>query len=476
MGSGGGAIAPILGIVASVIAPELAPAIFGSAGLFGSTALATALTGAGLGAGSSLITGGKPLQGALSGAVGGGLSGGGLGEISSALGGSGDVGTDLGDITGIHGGGSIGRALSGIFGNGDSGSTIPATSADGTLTSSGALTNAGAPSPLGSTSGTSFSGLTGGSSAPVAVGGGVSSYAPSAGGNTTSNGLFSGDPLLGGGNPTTVAGSAYASAAPALPSVGNNIFSGDTLLAGTTPTIGGLPAAATSSPFSTGSLLRDASTIGGAINSSNAASSAQDALVNAQKQSQAELQPFLQTGTGANGKLASLLGVGGDPTASGYGSLTTPFTPGSLASDPGYQFDLQQGTQALQNSQAAKGGLLSGAAQKELADYSTGLADTTYNQAFNRKLQQNQATYGDLTGASGSGQTAANTLSGINNNTGLARANNATTQANIGNSAVSSLLSGSGAQTIIGYKTDGTPIYAGGNGAGNTLSKLLGLG
>ena len=68
-----GGIGSILGIVASIAVPFFAPmiatAVFGGASVLGS-----ALTGAALGAGTSALTGGNPLTGALLGGVGAGFS------------------------------------------------------------------------------------------------------------------------------------------------------------------------------------------------------------------------------------------------------------------------------------------------------------------------------------------------------------------------------------------------------------------
>lgn len=60
------------------------------------------------------------------------------------------------------------------------------------------------------------------------------------------------------------------------------------------------------------------------------------------------------------------------------------FTPGDLANDPGYQFQLKQGQEAIQNSAASKGLLSSGNTLKDLTTFGTGLAGTYYNDAFSR--------------------------------------------------------------------------------------------
>jgi len=52
--------------------------------------------------------------------------------------------------------------------------------------------------------------------------------------------------------------------------------------------------------------------------------------------------------------------------------------------DPGYQFRLKQGQNAIEGSAAARGGLFSGAAGRQLQDYTQGLASQEYGTAYNR--------------------------------------------------------------------------------------------
>lgn len=58
----------------------------------------------------------------------------------------------------------------------------------------------------------------------------------------------------------------------------------------------------------------------------------------------------------------------------------------ALQNDPGYQFRLQQGNQALERSLASRGLGQSGAALKAAQEYGQGLADQTYNDFFNRQM------------------------------------------------------------------------------------------
>jgi hypothetical protein len=90
------------------------------------------------------------------------------------------------------------------------------------------------------------------------------------------------------------------------------------------------------------------------------------------------------------------------------GNLTAPFNPSAngvapqfsytaqdFQTNPGFQFALQQGQQALQRSAASKAGVLSGAAQKELANYTTGAAEQGFGTAYQQALQAYQTNYGN---------------------------------------------------------------------------------
>jgi hypothetical protein len=121
------------------------------------------------------------------------------------------------------------------------------------------------------------------------------------------------------------------------------------------------------------------------------------------------LQPFINTGYDAQTSLRNLLGLG-TPTDNGtYGSLSKPFDAQAFEQykDPGYQFQLQQGQQALQNSQAAQNGVLSGAALKDLIGFNQGMANTAYQNAYTRFADQRDTTYKRLADLLGIGENAA---------------------------------------------------------------------
>lgn len=107
---------------------------------------------------------------------------------------------------------------------------------------------------------------------------------------------------------------------------------------------------------------------------------------------QGETQPYRDVGTQNVKNLNSQIGA-----------LTTPFNPQNLQNTPGYQFQLQQGQQAIARSSAARGLLNSTGTMQGLDSYSQGLADTTYQQALSNYNNQNQQTYSMLAGMSNLG-------------------------------------------------------------------------
>lgn len=155
-------------------------------------------------------------------------------------------------------------------------------------------------------------------------------------------------------------------------------------------------------------------------------------------QTQANEAPFLKAGTQAINELSGLTSTPGQ-------GLLTPWTEQFQAptnvteqNDPGYQFRLQQGAQALQNSAAARGGLLSGNTAKAITDYAQNYASNEYSNVYGRayneyatrynQFEQNQAnTFNRLSTLAGGGQVAAGQLGqlgqaaagGVENNAAL---------------------------------------------------------
>lgn len=135
-------------------------------------------------------------------------------------------------------------------------------------------------------------------------------------------------------------------------------------------------------------------------------------------------------------QLSGLYGQGRDAINSNYGyagdlykSLLTSYQPGSQAygdavgangadgyarartnfqTDPGYQFQLNQGLQALQRTHAAAGNLASGNADADTLKFATGLADQSYGNYVSRLLPY-------LTGTQTATAGAANVATGQGN-------------------------------------------------------------
>lgn len=110
-------------------------------------------------------------------------------------------------------------------------------------------------------------------------------------------------------------------------------------------------------------------------------------------------QPFYNSGMlGLNNLTGLLTGFQYD-TQGNKTSLNEQERANLFEKSPGYQFRLQQAQNALQASQAAKGGLLSGGAMKEMNAYTQGIASDEYSNYINQ-----------LAGLAGIGQNAATAM------------------------------------------------------------------
>lgn len=121
----------------------------------------------------------------------------------------------------------------------------------------------------------------------------------------------------------------------------------------------------------------------------------------------------------------------------------------NMEMDPGYQFRMKQGQNALQSSAAARGGLNSGATMKALQRYGQDFASNEYNNAYNRN-------YSRLSQLAGLGSNASQNLMNAAGNygsqvsanlTGLGNANAAAqmAQANRTSSFIGDLIGAGGA-------------------------------
>lgn len=118
-----------------------------------------------------------------------------------------------------------------------------------------------------------------------------------------------------------------------------------------------------------------------------------------------------------------------DPNAyragsAGFGSLNKPFTQADFQQDPGYQFRLAEGEKGINNSLAAKGGVLSGAAAKAMARFNQDYASGEFANAWNRDNVNKTNTFNRLASLAGVGQTSANQVGNQAMATGQSIGNN----------------------------------------------------
>ena len=129
-----------------------------------------------------------------------------------------------------------------------------------------------------------------------------------------------------------------------------------------------------------GALLGGVSSIVGSQSAAGAetkaANQANATLQQQQAQTRADLLPYNQNGQQDSNAYNALIGQGGNPAEQ----------QAILQSLPGYQFTQTQGLKSVQNSAAARGLGVSGAALKGAANYSNGLAQSNYGTYANQLL------------------------------------------------------------------------------------------
>lgn len=171
-------------------------------------------------------------------------------------------------------------------------------------------------------------------------------------------------------------------------------------------------------------------TLGGAIEGGDTSSNAANAQVSAANQAsqdtltatresnalaekiynqnRADQAPFRDVGVGSIYQLRDLTSPGGQ--------LSRNFTMADFNADPGYQFRLQQGEQALNRGAAAAGRYDSGRSLKDLISFNSGNASQEYGNAYNRFNNDNTTRYNRLASLAGVGQQATNQIGAFGQN------------------------------------------------------------
>lgn len=214
-------------------------------------------------------------------------------------------------------------------------------------------------------------------------------------------------------------------------------------------------------------LLGAGSQMFGASKAADASKTAAQNAANTQLMMFNAISKYLEPYRNIGGQAAGVIGNNLD-------SLTAPIKmdQAALEQTPGYKFTLSQGLKAVQNSAAARGLGVSGAAMKGAANYATGLADNTYKTQFDVANANATNTWNRLFGTAGLGQNAAAMTGNAGTAAGQGISNNL--MAAGGAQAAANMAMGTTASNFFndvgGYfynKGNNGGFYGGGNGNGN---------
>ena len=132
--------------------------------------------------------------------------------------------------------------------------------------------------------------------------------------------------------------------------------------------------------------------IAGSVMQSKTAQSGQNAAQAQFAQEQANLKPYNTAGQSALGVASDLSGANGPDAANA--------AMANFQTDPGYQFQLQQGLRAVDAGAASQGMLRSGATLKAEDTFGQGLAEQDFTNYYNRLFNLSQL--GETAAAGGS--------------------------------------------------------------------------
>lgn len=142
-----------------------------------------------------------------------------------------------------------------------------------------------------------------------------------------------------------------------------------------------------------------------------------------------DFAPYRGAGVAALGQLTNEMGQ--------------PITPQEVMSDPGYQFGLNQGQQAIDRRIAASGGRVSGRAIRAAGEFGTNYASTGYGAAYQRRqdrLNRLAAIAGigqtSTSGSAAAGANSSNAIADLLSNQGDANAASRLAQGNIWGNAI----------------------------------------
>jgi hypothetical protein len=361
-------------------------------------------------------------------------------------------------------GSAVGGALAGTVGS--TAASVAGGAAQGALASAGTDTLTGAPLTLKSVGGGALSGGLGAAAAPLSSGlsnytglsPGVSSALVKGGIGATMGGLSGGaqGALTGGVGGAASGLLSNATGSNALGKIGGSYLgslagsslagssgtsSGANSSGSNTGNIGNMASGTDSSLASTitgalPGLLQSGIGAGTALAAGNAVAGADQNAITTQQNNLGNIQNIWgtqqQTGQGANTALQSSLGLNG-ATAD----------PANFLNMPGYQFAVQQGTQAIQRQAAAMGNAYTPNTAAAVGQYVTGTASQDYNTYISQLMGAAGLGTTANQGLQTANQTTANNVSQLQQNIGQANAYGINGAGN----AAGSLFNASGAGT-----------------------------
>lgn len=181
-------------------------------------------------------------------------------------------------------------------------------------------------------------------------------------------------------------------------------------------------------------IIGGAALLGSAL-SSSAAGNAADAQTDAANratdlqrqqsdQTRTDNLPALEARNRSLARMQELLGI------SGSGGTQKSLTGADVMADPGYQFGLQQGQQAIDRQATARGMRNSGAALMAAGRYGNDYASTKYGDAWNRQQGERTNQFNQLASVAGAGQVGSNQIGQAGQNYANAAGNNGMMAAN----------------------------------------------
>jgi hypothetical protein len=133
-------------------------------------------------------------------------------------------------------------------------------------------------------------------------------------------------------------------------------------------------------------------------------------------QNRADQTPWREAGGDAVNKLRAEMEDGGQ--------FTKQFSMEDFQADPSYQFGLDEGNRGIEQSAAARGGVLSGATLKALSRFGINTANQEYGTQYNRFETNKANQFNRLSGIAGTGQASVNQTGNAGSNMANGISNN----------------------------------------------------